>query len=395
MMQEEEYTGGGVKQPKELKLINSGAFGCIYRPNLTCTGNVGSMKYLTKIQKSKRTIIHELRISEKVRKITGYARFFAPVLKHCPVRIAKDQVQNIKKCEVFKDETEKTIETSSYISMKSRYVGTQDLKAYLFSILSHGPQLQTLFLHELWRTHIHLLKGIQKLFANKIVHYDLKYNNIIFDAHQKNPIIIDFGQSWATDELKTEKEIDAAFFVFDQYDYWCIDTLICNYIVQKVGIDKAKNTLVTGEELNHIYEVFVHGLNEKKENKIVNDAFLYSILQNPQKIANYKNVFAEYARQFINNQTWWELYEDLHKYSNTWDSYSLAIIYLNFLDDIYLDDSEKNREDGLTYNKLLTLSETRLPKYIEILEQTVYNAPNNRPTIQQLIHAMEMLVKKK
>jgi hypothetical protein len=153
--------------------------------------------------------------------------------------------------------------------------------------------------------------------------------------------------------------------------------------------------LVTGEELNHIYEVFVHGLNEKKENKIVNDAFLYSILQNPQKIANYKNVFAEYARQFINNQTWWELYEDLHKYSNTWDSYSLAIIYLNFLDDIYLDDSEKNREDGLTYNKLLTLSETRLPKYIEILEQTVYNAPNNRPTIQQLIHAMEMLVKKK
>ena len=82
MMLEEEHTGGSsVKQPKELKLINSGAFGCIYRPNLTCTGNVGSMKYLTKIQKSKRTIIHELRISEKVRKITGYARFFAPVLK--------------------------------------------------------------------------------------------------------------------------------------------------------------------------------------------------------------------------------------------------------------------------------------------------------------------------
>ena len=398
-MMQEEHTGGGVKRPKELKLINSGAFGCIYRPNLTCNGNVGSsMKYLTKIQKSKRTIIHELRISEKVRKINGYARFFAPVLKHCPVRIAKDQVQNIKQCEVFKDESEKTIETSSYISMKTRYVGTHDLKAYLFSLVS-SPQSQspTLFLRELWRTHIHLLKGIQKLFANKIVHYDLKYNNIIFDAEQKVPIIIDFGQSWATDELKTEKEINAAFFVFDQYDYWCIDTLICNYIVQNVGIDKAKNTLVIDEEINHIYDVFVRGLNEKKENKIVNEAFLYNILQNPQKTTEYKNVFAEYVRQFINNQTWWELYEDLQKYANTWDSYSLAIIYLNLLNDIYLADSEKNREVGTAnglYNKLLTVSETQLPKYIEILEQTVYNAPNNRPTIQQLIHAMEMLVNK-
>jgi len=335
------------------------------------------MKYLTKIQKSKRTIIHELRISEKVRKITGYARFFAPVLKHCPVRIAKDQVQNIKKCEVFKDETEKTIETSSYISMKSRYVGNQDLKAYLFSILSHALQPHALFLHELWRTHTHLLKGIQKLFANKIVHYDLKYNNIIFDAHQKNPIIIDFGQSWATDELKTETEIDAAFFVFDQYDYWCIDILICNYIVQNVGIDKAKNTLVTEAELNYIYEVLVYGL-EKKEDKIVNDAFLYSMLQNPQKMRDYKNTFAEYARPFVNNQTWWELYEDLQKYANTWDSYSVAIIYLNLLDDLILTNAE-------WYKKMVALSGTRLPRYIELLEKTVYNAPNNRPNLQTLV----------
>lgn len=386
IIMQEEHTSGGT-QCKELRLINSGAFGCIYRPNLTCKGNVGSMKYLTKIQKSKRTIIHELRISEKVRKINGYARFFAPVLKHCPVRIAKDQIPNIKKCEVFKNETAKTIESTSYISMKSRYVGNQDLKAYLFSILYNSSQPPSVFLHELWQTHTHLLKGISKLYANNIVHYDLKYNNIIFDGEQQKPIIIDFGQSWSTTELKTEPEISAAFFVFDQYDYWCIDILICNYIVQRIGIDNAKNTLVNESEMNDIYGVFIHGLNPNKDDKIVNDAFLYNMLQNPQKKTNYTNIFAEYVRPFINNQTWWELYEDLQKYANTWDSYSLAIIYLNFLDDIFLDNSE-------LYNRLLVLSENRLPKYIDLLEQTVYNAPNNRPTIQQIINAIEILVRK-
>ena len=45
--EEEEQQYGG---KKELKLINSGAFGCIFRPNLTCDGKVGTAKYVTKIQ---------------------------------------------------------------------------------------------------------------------------------------------------------------------------------------------------------------------------------------------------------------------------------------------------------------------------------------------------------
>ena len=48
---------------EKLKLLNSGAFGCIYRPSLTCKGNVDSVKYITKIQKSKRAIDNEIFIS--------------------------------------------------------------------------------------------------------------------------------------------------------------------------------------------------------------------------------------------------------------------------------------------------------------------------------------------
>jgi tRNA A-37 threonylcarbamoyl transferase component Bud32 len=128
-------------------------------------------------------------LSEKVKKIRGYARYFAPVLKYCQVRIKKDRVKDLNKCEIFENETAKQIEASSYVSMKTRYVGDKDLRDYIFS--NKTPKS---FLKELVKTHFYLLKGVQKLFANKILHYDLKYNNIIFDFDLKVPIIIDFGQ---------------------------------------------------------------------------------------------------------------------------------------------------------------------------------------------------------
>ena len=377
----EEQEGG----KKELKLINSGAFGCIYSPNLTCKGNVGSVKYITKIQKSERSIMHELRISKKIRNIGGYVRFFAPVLKSCEVKITKDRVKDLKKCEVFENDSEKQIEGSTYVSMKTRYIGDKDLRTYLFSNVN-----SELFLHEMWRTHAHLLKGIQKLFKYKIVHYDLKYNNIIFDSDRNEPIIIDFGQSWIIDELQTEDQLLAAFFVFDQYDYWCIDIVICCYIIQKVGRKEAKTEKVTESEIDHIYDIFIHGREPKYESsdnikKVISDAYLYNILQNPTIMNNFQILFKEYASQFINKRTWWELYEELIKYANTWDCYSLSIIYLNMLDDVFLSNNEY-------YRKIVTKSSTRLPKYVELMERIVYSVPDKRPSVQTVLSEIELLM---
>ena len=383
----EDQDGG--KNPKILKLINSGAFGCIYRPEYTCSGNIGSAKYITKIQKSERTIANELRISKKIRGINGYVRFFAPVLKFCNVRISKDRIKDLKKCEVFENDSETKIESSTYVSMKTRYIGNKDLRTYIFSNTNYS-----IFLRELWRTHAHLLKAIQRLVANKIIHYDLKYNNIMFDEEKKLPIIIDFGQSWSTDKLETPVQLSLAFFIFDQYDYWCIDILICSYIFQEVGFDKSKNELVTESEIDHIYDVFIHGKTPKYESendgskkKIVNDVFLYNILKNPQKMSNFKMAFDEYIRQFINKRTWGELYEVLIMNSNTWDCYSLSVIYLNMLDDLFLSNSSG-------YNRFAEQNKNSLSSYVELMENILYSSPNNRPSLQIVLKEIELILRK-
>jgi len=368
----EEPQGGGGKK-REIKLINSGAFGCIYNPTLTCNGNVGSAKYITKIQKSERSIAHELRVSEKIRKIVGYIKYFAPVLKHCIVKIKKDRINDMKKCELFEKESDQKIEDTPYVSMKTRYVGSKDMRAQFSAELSSSD-----YLFKMYRNHKHILRGIQKLFAHHIVHYDLKFNNVIYDDAQNVPIIIDFGQSWLTNELETEDQLSAAFFVFDQYDYWCIDVLICSYIIQKVGIQKSKTTLVGEVETNHIIDVFVHGREKEKEKKqIINDVFLYNMLQNPQKMGTFKTTIINYLKSFINTRTWWELFEELLKCTNTWDCYSSAVIFFNNLDDLF----QHNQE----YYKTMSATTEHLRKYVGLLEDVLYCSPRERPNAQTLL----------
>lgn len=368
-------------KPK-LKLLNSGAFGCIYTPSLTCNGNIGSAKYITKIQKSKRAIGNEIYISERVRNINGYVRFFAPILKYCNVRIAKDNVDDLKKCTVFENEKKSTIQKSSYVSMKTRYVGDKDLRDELFTDIESA-----VFLEKIWKTHSHLLKALDKLYTNKIVHFDLKSNNIMMDSHRKVPIIIDFGQSWATDQLTTSEKISTAFFVFDQYDYWCIDILICCYIMQEVKPENAKTTLVTEEALKIIYNVFIYGRNPKPDDvsgeyKIVNDVYLYSILKNPQKKSDFWRKMLESMVDFIGKRTWWELYEELITHANTWDSYSLAVIYMNMLDDVFISKPK-------IYS---TYTSPNVIEYVETMEDVLYSTPKERPSIKTTLGKIESLI---
>ena len=192
------------------------------------------------------------------------------------------------------------------------------------------------------------------------------------------------------DELVTDSQIKTAFFVFDQYDYWCIDILICGYITQNVGLSKWKTAIVTEEEMKYIFDVFVYGKEPKfdigNRKKTLNDAFKYNILQNPQKIDNFETVFNEYSKQFIGTATWYELYSELIKNAYTWDSYSLAIIYLNMLDDVFISSAD-------LYNNIMMASGMKMAKYVEILEYVVYSAPNGRPAVNLVLNEIESIMR--
>lgn len=360
------------EQSPEIRLINQGTYGCVFHPGVTCEGDVESNQYVTKIQRNERTITNEWTISQKIRKIPSYTRYFVPILKKCDVKIKKDNAHNLRECNVFKDDSEEEIAESSYVSMKIRYVGNVTLRNYVLGVTLDN------FVSELLNTHSYLLKALKTLGEAEIVHNDLRSNNIMYDTTRKtkHPLIIDFGLAFSTGDLTTTK-LEKIFYVFDTYGFWCIDVIMCNYIVRVVGIENAKTQKVTTEELANVYDVFLHGKDPKDESSIENEAFTFKMLNHPEKMTQFELTYKEYFSKFI-GKSWWVVYEYLTKYAKTWDNYSMAVIYLLFLDDIYQSDHSK-------YNQMAEPHSQVLKKYIDLLEDIVYAAPNKRLTVAETI----------
>jgi serine/threonine protein kinase len=366
----------------ELKLINEGTYGCIFHPGINCRGKKEKGNYLTKIQKNAQTVENEYKISSMVRKIKGYTRYFVPIVKQCPVKIAKTYFNEVRQCELFRDEDDDKLAKTTYVSNKIRYVGDTNISNHITSQDTvYG------FWKELLETHTYLLKGVEKLLTQNIVHYDVKYNNIMFDSKLGKPVFIDFGISLHIPSLKPHNMKDA-FYVFDTYPYWSLDVCICNYMFRELGYEKSTLTKITTNDLELILDVFIYGYEKRTKDgipEIENGIFSNAIFsQHPEVIiADFKKRMLEYYSPFIGN-TWYSLYvhyieKEIYK---TWDTYALAVVYLFVLDD-YI------RYQQSTYREILAKTKMEYNTYVEMLYHVIFAMPNTRYSPEAMIKELK------
>ena len=85
----------------------------------------------------------------------------------------------------------------------------------------------------LTETFKYLLSAIEKLVDNKIVHFDLKAGNVLYNTITTDPQIIDFGISIPIDELNDGNLKD--YFYADGSDYyvWPLEVQVINFIVNE------------------------------------------------------------------------------------------------------------------------------------------------------------------
>lgn len=369
----------------ELKLINEGTYGCIYHPGINCRGRKENVNYLTKIIKNTKTVQNEIAISSLIRNIRGYSKFFAPIIKQCPVKIAKKHVDEIKQCELFKKESETSMLSKTYYSNKIRYVGDTNISKHILS-QSNLPS----FWKELLETHTYLLKAVQKLLTRDIIHHDVKYNNIMYDSKLASPVFIDFGISIHIPSLNTANLPDA-FYVFDTYPYWCFEVCVCNYIFREISPQKAQYSKITTAELENIIDVFIYGY-EKKYNgedaEIANGIFSSRILpiNTPQLISLFKKNIHQSYSGFV-GQTWLSLYNYFIEYKvySSWDGYSLAAVYLFILDD-YM----KQNPDA--FRNLTTATSSQYKQYVKLLYEILFSGFDKRPSPNNTIKLIKSIM---
>jgi serine/threonine protein kinase len=346
----------------KIHLIDEGGYGCVFYPGINCQGTRQTPNFVTKIQKINNTLKNEISISEKIRMIKGYMKYFAPIITTCPVKLTKSNNRSLYECSHLQNTSKSQI--NKYVSNKIRYLGKVNI----------GDYIKTHSMDDILETHIYLLKGLNVLTRNGIIHFDIKYNNIMYDTKLKVPIIIDYGLSIYKPYL-TPNNYNKYFFIFMTYTYWCIDILICNYIFQTIKYANAKNTKITKAELDIIYSTFISGIH--KGETVSNYLFELEIIPKTS-YASLKTKYESYFDKYI-GKTWFQLYEELIKFSSTWDNYSLAMVYLIEINNIY-----KHRRTLEDKNEFVA-------KYLQILENIVFSMPDERPTLTETIKQIKSL----
>jgi serine/threonine protein kinase len=332
-----------LSKEEELELISKGAYGCVYKyPDKNESSKQikanPEEEFIIKIQKKEKTSENEKLIGKKIMDIKNYNNYFAPVIKSEDINIKIINQDEINKCDFIHDDKNPN---TKYESEKIKYVGKETLINYYSDILSTNKQFILIFIEN----HIILLEALEKLMSVKIVHYDLKENNILIQDTDKRPIIIDFGLS-----IDTAIPIDEYFYsYYVKYEPWCIDIVFLSYMVNEIGKDWQTKTITQNEIKLIINDYF-------EQNPVVLKLFV----KDEQNI--WKSKTENYFNQYI-NKTWKELYDELINYCFTWDNYSINVMHLNIF--YYL--------DLITYS-----TNTFLNKYVELLKDEIMEIPSER-----------------
>ena len=168
------------------KKLAEGGYGCVFHPEINCRGlETGNMQYVSKIQQKDFSAENEIKIGEiikqGVKNMPGNPLInnFAPVLSSCPINMSQLKVPDIGECKVLH-----RVDQSNLILLKIRFIDSVDFDSYVIDNKNTSAILLTLI-----SAFNHLLKSIKILQKVKVVQFDLKGQNIVFDT-KKLPCIV-------------------------------------------------------------------------------------------------------------------------------------------------------------------------------------------------------------
>jgi serine/threonine protein kinase len=319
------------------KLVSQGTFGCIFYPAIECDGSISkNKKYASKLVKNNKTDLNEYLIGKIIKRIKLYEYYYAPVTNMCSINLAKIDKRERDMCKIIRNrnskgqgmglglDTSSSLDSStSYAIMKIPFIENISIIDYFTHPDTDKKEILTYILY----SYDYLLQNIETLNKNGIIHFDLKLSNILIEKSKKIPIIIDFGLSIPLDDIRHETYKKYFYAYSPSYYIWCIEIHIICYLV-KVNPVLTKDVLV---ELVNEYVQNNIGL------KIFSDTF----------VRRFRDTAVDYYTKHIidTGETRDEIIKKLLKYIKTWDSYSLSLMFLCFIQFISL--------SGFIHNKLI------------------------------------------
>ena len=410
----------GGKDNQQL-FLGEGSYGCVWQPGITCKGNkIKKKNIVNKIQEINFYSKNELYISKIVKNIKNYHKYFVPIKNYCIVEfnnILKSSI-DVNKCQnLFEDYINDytSIDQQNFLKNKYymfyiNYINNLTLKEYFIK----NTHFNSYYFNKYIYNYLFLLKAINILYQNNIVHNDLHYNNILYNLDKDLPCIIDFGLSFYTKKLylkntsKTEsisesiseslseslseynlltikhinyKNLNRFFFDFRTDSY--------NHLIEKRFISFFTYNYNDSFKIKINNNNTINKLDTKILQIFIDDAY-DTIFNNPEikfifndiELASYKKALYTFYKPFLNKKTYYYysdiVYELLPYVFKFNDLYSLSISFIL----IYY---KTNKDTSNTYNFLFILLS-------QLFKKILYPLPEYRIDIIQLISILEFII---
>ena len=148
---------------------------------------------------------------------------------------------------------------------------------------------------------------MQLLETNRICHFDLNGDNILFSQEKTIPLIVDFGLSISIDQFNDQWS--EFFYVYaPQYYFWPLEVHYINFLENKGK--------PTSEDLKKLCSTYV------KHNVPLQQNF------SPAFLKKYEALCLEVVKSYLEKSL---TKDDLLQYWYTWDNYTLSIMYLRII----------------------------------------------------------------
>jgi serine/threonine protein kinase len=334
--------GMGMGMGMGTKLISQGTFGCIFYPAVECDGSVSkNKKYASKLVKNNKTDLNEYLIGKIIKRIKLYEYYYAPVINMCSINLAKIDKRERDMCKIIHNRNNKrqghghgqglgmdtslTLldSTTGYAIMKIPFIENISIIDYFTHPDTDKKEILTYILY----SYDYLMQNIKTLNEHGIIHFDLKLSNLLIEKSKKIPIIIDFGLSIPLDDIRPETYKKYFYAYSPSYYIWCIEIHIICYLVKV-------NPVLTKDALTGLVDEYVQnniGL------KIFSDTFVRRFRD---------TAIGYYTKHVVDTiETRDQIIIKLLKYIKTWDSYSLSLMFLCFIQFISF--------HGFIHNKLI------------------------------------------
>jgi len=336
--------------------LAQGGYGCVFYPEVNCKGkDTNNKNFLSKIVERDYSAENEINIGKilttklKTWVENPLQNHFAPVLSSCDVDISKFTMDEKEKCTLFEKKA-----YSDFILMKIRYIDSKLLDSFITDN-SNSSLIMLLFTS----SYSHLLKSLQLLKKIKICHFDIKSQNIVYDADKSLPIIIDFGLSINFEKLNRQELYNNFYMYVPMYYLWPIEVhLVCYILHVNSEIDEGgMRTLAKMYTQNNIVlKVFSPSFQKKYEEECYYELSKY---------------IGKDSDAVINR---------ILKYWPTWDNYALSLLYIKLI--YYL---IRNDSGNIIKNEFVSF-------FIELCLQNIHPNPKKRLSIGDTLKSFNLFL---